>query len=149
MNVYISKSNLSNPDDLFAVRKFLEEQQIQTAEYSGGQYSSAPIKECDILVHITYPQEAIVNKENLYVLTGKGGYTEIKVAMDHGKHVLLYFKGIFHKVNLIKVNNSDDYKREYGLIEVTDVVNIKDMLKDADISTPKVDFDSVDEMFGI
>lgn len=77
MNIYISKSNQANPDDLIMARaKFQKEGNV--LEYTGGQYDPGRVKQADKIV-ILPPATSVFEKGNVESITiGKGNYTEMK-----------------------------------------------------------------------
>jgi len=111
MKIYISKSNLVNPDDLINVRKILEDHDIQIAEYKGGEYSSEPLKTSDLLVSISYPGAVEGNMTYL----GKGSFSELDKALQHNIPVLFY-DGLFHVVTSRDINDTKDFQKRFGKV---------------------------------
>jgi hypothetical protein len=68
--VYLAKSNRANPDVVSRVRQALSKFPIQIVEYTGGQFSHAPMMECDQLV-------VVPDLEDEEVVIGKGLYEQI------------------------------------------------------------------------
>jgi hypothetical protein len=68
--VYLAKSNRANPDVVSRVRQALSKFPIQIVEYTGGQFSHAPMMECEQLV-------VVPDLEDEGVIIGKGLYEQI------------------------------------------------------------------------
>jgi hypothetical protein len=73
--VYLAKSNRANPDVVSRVRQALSKFPIQIVEYTGGQFSHAPMMECEQLVVVPdLEDEEIVIGKGLYEQIGKFGW---------------------------------------------------------------------------
>lgn len=68
--VYLAKSNRANPDVVSRVRQALSKFPIQIVEYTGGQFSHAPMMECEQLV-------VVPDLEDEEIVIGKGLYEQI------------------------------------------------------------------------
>jgi hypothetical protein len=68
--VYLAKSNRANPDVVSRVRQALSKFPIQIVEYTGGQFSHAPMMECEQLV-------VVPDLDEEEVVIGKGLYEQI------------------------------------------------------------------------
>jgi hypothetical protein len=66
----LAKSNRANPDVVSRVRQALSKFPIQIVEYTGGQFSHAPMMECEQLV-------VVPDLEDEGVIIGKGLYEQI------------------------------------------------------------------------
>lgn len=68
--VYLAKSNRANPNVVSRVRQALSKFPIQIVEYTGGQFSHAPMMECEQLV-------VVPDLEDEEIVIGKGLYEQI------------------------------------------------------------------------
>ncbi len=103
--VYLAKSNRANPNLVTRVRQALSNFQVEIVEYTGGQFSHAPMMECEQLI-------VVPDLSNDEVIIGKGLYEQIdRFSRDKGMEYVL-------------VLSSDDldnlYVREIDEIEIVD-----------------------------
>ena len=110
--IYISKSNQASEHQLNSLRKLLEYNDIEIAEYNGGDYSSMPIKTSDALILVSYPEA----KEGETVYLGKGTFMETIKASTLIIPILFFDgKRLYHCKDLT-VNDKNDYQR-YNFFE--------------------------------
>lgn len=81
--VYLAKSNRANPDVVSRVRQALSKFPIQIVEYTGGQFSHAPMMECEQLV-------VVPDLEGDEIVIGKGLFEQIN-KFSRGKLLDLVF----------------------------------------------------------
>jgi hypothetical protein len=104
--VYLAKSNRANPDLVSRVRQALSKFPIQIVEYTGGQFSHAPMMECEQLV-------VVPDLEDEGVIIGKGLYEQIS-KFGNGKGFEYLFviadEGLnFKDVEGLDIIDYDDY----------------------------------------
>lgn len=129
--IYLSKSNLTNPETVEKVKALLKG--FEVTEYTGGKYSSEPITKCDVLVSVAYAGAKI--NERIYM--GKGTYTEALKASVIGANVLAYDDG-FYLVKEVKIFDQKDYKEKFGYLLLGEKVDV-DFIKSLPVRT-KIDF---------
>lgn len=105
--VYLAKSNRANPDVVSRVRQALSKFPIQIVEYTGGQFSHAPMLECEQLVVVPDldDEEIIIGKglyEQIMRFGGKKGYEYVFVINDEED---LTYK----ELSQIEIIDSEDY----------------------------------------
>lgn len=74
--IYLSKSNATNPDDLFKVRSILDLHHCEMIEFSGGEYSHDEMEECDILLILPHTEQEEAPVDSF--LLGKGQFSQIR-----------------------------------------------------------------------
>ena len=72
--VYLSKSNASDPDEVMLVRKHLAKYDVEVVEFRGGNYSHAPMLECDVLL-VLPPKNGLTPFGTVDI--GRGQYEQI------------------------------------------------------------------------
>lgn len=104
--VYLAKSNRANPDVVSRVRQALSKFPIQIVEYTGGQFSHAPMMECEQLV-------VVPDLEDEEIVIGKGLYEQIsKFGNNNGYEYVFVISEedlTFKKLNQIEIIDYDDY----------------------------------------
>lgn len=86
INVYLAKSNRSDPTTVSRVRTFLKNHPrvLNVIEYSGGPYNHKDLTSSDFVVFITEPGTNVI---------GKGLYGQIKECFDKGIEFILLYTG--------------------------------------------------------
>lgn len=111
--VYLAKSNRANPDVVSRVRQALSKFPIQIVEYTGGQFSHAPMMECEQLV-------VVPDLEDEEIVIGKGLYEQIsKFGNNNGYEYVFVISEedlTVKDVEQIDVIDYDDYVA-FALIE--------------------------------
>lgn len=111
--VYLAKSNRANPDVVSRVRQALSKFPIQIVEYTGGQFSHAPMMECEQLV-------VVPDLEDEDVVIGKGLYEQIsKFGNNNGYEYVFVISEedlTVKDIEQIDVIDYDDYVA-FALIE--------------------------------
>lgn len=111
--VYLAKSNRANPDVVSRVRQALSNFPIQIVEYTGGQFSHAPMMECEQLV-------VVPDLEDEGIVIGKGLYEQIsKFGNNNGYEYVFVISEedlTVKDVEQIDVIDYDDYVA-FALIE--------------------------------
>lgn len=112
--VYLAKSNRANPDVVSRVRQALSKFPIQIVEYTGGQFSHAPMMECEQLV-------VVPDLDGEEIVIGKGLYEQIsKFGNNNGYDYIFVISEEWdltvRDVKQIDVIDYDDYV-EFALIE--------------------------------
>ena len=104
--VYLAKSNRANPDVVSRVRQALSKFPIQIVEYTGGQFSHAPMMECEQLV-------VVPDLEDEEIVIGKGLHEQInKFCRDKGDEYVFVITEedlTVKEVVEIDIIDSDDY----------------------------------------
>jgi hypothetical protein len=106
--VYLAKSNRSNPDLVTRVRQILSSYDIEIVEFSGGQYSHKPLKECEYLVVIPDLSTLNISYGDYIVEIGKGLCEQLD-----------YFSENNEAMNIIIISDNDLSVREINTIEIT------------------------------
>ena len=86
MNIYLSKSNEANPDDLIFARAYYKNQG-NILEFKGGQYDSSMVVNADKIVVIPPAGSELKKTEDELadtILIGKGNYSEV---LRYKKHM--------------------------------------------------------------
>lgn len=113
--VYLAKSNRANPDVVSRVRQALSKFPIQIVEYTGGQFSHAPMMECEQLV-------VVPDLEDEEIVIGKGLYEQIsKFGNNNGYEYVFVISEedlSVRDVEQIDVIDYDDYVA-FAVIEFT------------------------------
>jgi hypothetical protein len=111
--VYLAKSNRANPDVVSRVRQALSKFPIQIVEYTGGQFSHAPMMECEQLV-------VVPDLEDEEIVIGKGLYEQIsKFGNNNGYEYVFVISEedlTVKDIEQIDVIDYDDYVA-FALIE--------------------------------
>jgi hypothetical protein len=105
--VYLAKSNRANPDVVSRVRQALSKFPIQIVEYTGGQFSHAPMMECEQLV-------VVPDLDDEEIVIGKGLYEQItKFGRSKGYEYIFVINDeedlTFKELNQIDIIDYDDY----------------------------------------
>jgi len=118
--VYLAKSNRANPDVVSRVRQALSKFPIQIVEYTGGQFSHAPMLECEQLVVVPALDDEIVIGKGLIGkgLIGKGLYEQI-----------IRFGGKKGYEYVFVINDEEDLT--YKEIENIEIISFEDYLAHA------------------
>jgi len=114
--IYISKSNQASEQTLNVIRKLLEYNNVEKAEYDGRDYSSMPIKTSDALILVSYPEA----KEGNNVYLGKGTYIETLKASTLRIPILFFDGERFYHYKEILLNDKNDYQKKYGVMEIAE-----------------------------
>lgn len=69
MRIYLAKSNRADPTRVAEVRSVLKQFECEVVEYTGGQYTNAPLLSCDMLL--------VVLEDNKRGIIGKGLASQI------------------------------------------------------------------------
>ena len=111
--VYLAKSNRANPDVVSRVRQALSKFPIQIVEFTGGQFSHAPMMECEQLV-------VVPDLDGEEIVIGKGLYEQIsKFGNNNGYEYVFVISEeelTVRDVEQIDVIDYDDYVA-FALIE--------------------------------
>jgi len=117
VKIYVSKSNLSVPDDWHQVREKLYSKSVELTKATGfgANYSDRPIREADAVVIISH-DEAFSKEEIRHCNLGKGISTEGRVGFEVGIPVYIYHAdhGCFYKLAGIQDNITTDWDRRYA-----------------------------------
>lgn len=112
--VYLAKSNRANPEVVTRVRQILNQFNLQTVEFKGGQYSHKDLLECEYMVvvpDLSKEDEYIIGKglfEQIGAFKYRKGYESICVISDEDINV--------KDINEVEAFDSDDSYVEYGAI---------------------------------
>ncbi len=115
--VYLSKSNLANPNVVSKLRQLLIDNDFGVKEWTGGAYN---IKELlngvVIMFQVTHPDgyEGLPN----VAIYGRGITSEWKAMVDQGKPVFVYNGEDFYQVVNSKLLNINDYKEKWAKMEL-------------------------------
>lgn len=114
--VYLAKSNRANPDVVSRVRQTLSKFPIQIIEFTGGQFSHAPMMECEQLV-------VVPDLDGEEIVIGKGLYEQItKFGINKGFEYIFVISDsddlMTKEIDEIANIDYDDYV-EYAVIEFT------------------------------
>ena len=121
--IYISKSNLADPDDLIGLRRILKDYDVNVAEFHGGEYSSAPLKQSDLVIIISYPGA----QEGNNVFLGKGTFMEATKASVLRIPILFFNGESFYHYKEIVVEDKNDYQRRFGRMDIVEGFNPEEL----------------------
>lgn len=123
--VYLSKSNMSNPDILFLVRSILSRFDIIVNEFTGGSYSHDQIKGANYLLLL--PPDIDYPDAEQGTAVGRGQYEQVKYALDNDIEILIindiieedgFYKILISDVMDVELNrNAMDWRSNYAWVE--------------------------------
>lgn len=128
--VYLSKSNLTSPDDLIFTRAFLQDIYNMLFEFDGGAYNADKLKKANDFVLLPYPEshDGFVSKFNGIAgqgfFLGKGQYSELEIARDEKKNCFIVTsvtkdKIEFAEIVSMNVFDTTNYKTRYASVIAT------------------------------
>ena len=120
-HIYLSTSNQASPDDVRQIRRWLLERGWTIIEHVGGVYNEKLLYETSMMLMVGYDTLDVGSRE-----VGRGQYNHLlqRESYDYGSNWMLCGytditgEPIFRPVTTRKVMNSNNYKRDYGLLRV-------------------------------
>lgn len=128
MRVYLAKSNRADPTRVAEVRSILKQFDCEVVEYTGGQYTNAPLLSCDILLTVLEDlKKGIIGKGLASQIQDFGKKKEIFVVTNTQ---MIGNKKIFvSRLATSRILDSDDYISHSQVVLNETVLDLADYLK--------------------
>ena len=151
LQIYISKSNQSDPEHLIKVRHALKSlADVSAAEFSGGAYSPTTLLNSDAMLVI--PKAGIwldVTNGDNFMLLSKGIYSEALRIRERCKPVWIFHPGSekFYWIHKLSLNDPNaPWDGDYGRCDVTpnywfEWYQIEHWIHEPSLFAPKLDRD--------
>jgi hypothetical protein len=130
MKVYLSKSNLANPNVVSKLRQLLIDNGFEVAEWTGGAYNiKEMLKNTVAMFQVTHPEgyEGLPN----IAIYGRGITSEFKAAEEKKNPVYIYDGEDFYQVVGSKLLDENNYKTRWAKMElnntqlvITDILSV-------------------------
>jgi hypothetical protein len=139
--VYLSRSNMSNPDEVARVRQILSCLNVEIVEWKGGQYSHDPITDCDAMIMVI-PDMHSYN-------VGRGQTEQLQHALSCDLNVYcvkdIYIEDGHWRMSVEEVRDympiEKDWKRDWAELETNempiDIINYSEFSYKKGATMPK------------
>lgn len=127
MKVYLSKSNLANPNIVSKLRQLLIDNGFEVSEWQGGQYNIANLlDDTKSMFQVTHP-EGYENIPNIAIY-GRGITSEYEAAVRLSNPVYLYDGEDFYIIEESKLLNENNFKTRWAKMKLnSQKLTIKDV----------------------